>query len=178
MKADISKTGEDNLFFLIKNTPGNTNSPVNKENSSLGPVTIDSQLPNSHNTVVVFSAIPGQGLKGSIDLSYRRTNITSNVVNPPTSFTVEKTDTIETLLATVATAFGVRSEDVEFTSALPSFEQSNVADIVIRAKISSYLYVGSQTLQLIKANEIPQSWTDTATQFTLLGASGGWNYKN
>lgn len=178
MKADISKTGEDNLFFLIKNTPGNTNSPVNKDNSSLGPVIIDSQLPNSHNTTVVFSAIPGKGLQGSVNLNYRRTNITSNILNPPTSFIVKETDTIETLLATVSTALNVRSEDVEFTGGLPTFEQANVADIVIRAKNSSYLYVGSQTLQLIKANEIPQSWIDIDTQFSTLGNTGGWNYKN
>ena len=159
MKADILKTGVENIFALIKATAGNEATIVSATTVTLGAATAGTGLPGNHNTTIVVTAIDDAGLLNgsSATIDYKRTSLVENVVSPDLDYTVTNDETTAGLLATVAAALGLRQEDVEFTGELTRPGSGTSSQMTLQAKATSYLYVGTQVLEITWPAEPPQT---------------------
>lgn len=159
MNIDIAKTGIQNLLDLV-----NTDNPT----ANLTTAKVDLAAPvvaagtNGRNTTVVISSKANQAFEGDVTVSFRRINVNEATAAPDTSYGYDDDDTWAQLLAAAAAGLGVREEDVEITHYVLNAVESPIsgngpADVLageagqvrIAAKAGSYLYVGTQLLDMI-----------------------------
>lgn len=159
MNIDIAKTGIQNLLDLI-----NADNPT----ANLTTAKVDLAAPvvaagtNGRNTTVVVTAKANQAFEGSVTVSLRRISITEATAAPDTNYGYDDDDTWAQLLTAAAAGLGVREEDVEIThyvlnSTETAISGNGPADVLvgepgqvrISAKAGSYLYVGTQLLDMV-----------------------------
>lgn len=148
MKIDITLTGAANVFALIKATPGNEASTVSELTATLGAPTAGVGLPGVHNTEVMVKARDGTNLVGTTTVDYRRASLIEHVVDPELEYVLGEDETAGDLLARVATALGLREQEVEFVTDPVRPESGLTSQVTLRAIANSYVYIGSQVLDL------------------------------
>lgn len=154
MQIDISKTSSENVFALI--VASNPGTPVNGENVTLGdPVLRTPSQDNPRNTTVTITAIPNNPdeVVGTSDINYTRLGMNSGVEDPSFDFTTQTSTTPTTFKTQVATALGIKEDEITITGTLPTV--GNTGEMQLIANELSYLYVGSQTLNVTCAAPAP-----------------------
>lgn len=142
MKIDITKSAILNAFALINAANALTLDATKVTLSA--PV---ARVPgaNPRNTTLTLTAVPGQGYKDSVDVTYTRLGMGSGVAVPEFGFHTDGTTQMAAFKTAVATSLGLVEAELDLTGELPATEGSSTV-MVLSAKDGSLLYVGTQNL--------------------------------
>lgn len=142
MKIDTTKTAIVNAFALINAANALT---LDATKVTLGAPAPRTPGANPRNTTLTLTAVAGQGYKDSVDVTYTRLGMGSGVVTPEFGFHTDGTTQLAAFKTAVCTSLGLVEAEIDLTGTLPATEGSSTV-MVITAKATSLLYVGTQNL--------------------------------
>lgn len=158
MNIDISKTGVENVYALINADNSTAHSAATV---TLGVPAVRTPDANPRNTTLVLTAVVGGGFTGTDTLTYTRLGMGSGVVTPSFDFEVDGDTTAASFKTQVATALGLREDQITITGTLPAAEGEDTT-MTVAAVADSLLYVGSQALSV--SWPVPQVPLDLTTK--------------
>lgn len=158
MKIDISKTAIENVFALINADNGSTHDAATV---TLGVPAVRTPDANPRNTTLVLTAVVGGGFTGTDTVTYTRLGMGSGVVTPSFDFETDGDTTNASFKTQVATALGLREDQIQITGTLPAAEGDETT-MTVAAIADSLLYVGSQALTVTWP--VPQVPLDLTTK--------------
>lgn len=173
MIINLSRTAVQNVLALInaKNGLQLTTAEV-----TLGePMDFDGGLENERNTQVELAAVPGSGYVNSVMVRYWRLDLDVLKGVRVLAQTKNETSTVESVTDAVATQLDVIADQIELVDengdvleALPVLG-GTPAELTVRAKASSYTYLGSTTMTLNPIPVTEEEMEDTVLERDLDG---------
>ncbi len=144
MKIDISKTAIENVYALINADNASTHSAATV---TLGVPVVRTPDANPRNTTLELTAVVDGGFTGTDTVTYTRLGMGSGVVTPSFDFEIDGETDAASFKTQVATALGLREDQIQITGTLPAAEGDDTT-MTVAAIADSLLYVGSQALQV------------------------------
>lgn len=163
MLIDVSKSPLENLVAQV--VADNSGLSLTAAQVTAGNPSVFAGDPQ--NTQVTLTAVNGQGWTGSKLFKYTRLSLDSGVAVPVTSVVVEEADNQAAVETKVATALGLRKDQITF-SAYSAATEGAAGSLTLAIVANSLLYVGAnKTVELtIAPEDLAGITNDELTGFT------------
>lgn len=113
------------------------------------PVTLTDHPTGKNTSVVVSPTANLAGVTGSVTITYNRVGMDGGVANADFNFNVSNAEiTSAEFLTQVATALGLREEEVELVGDVAPPESGSTSTVTLQAKANSLLYVGQEEITI------------------------------
>jgi len=145
-QVDRAKSAQQNLIDLI-NT-GSTYVFTGSEFTIGTPTTYIPTAPETSNTELLLSAIPGSGFIGSEAIRYRRLALGATRPGAKLQYTIAAEDTLETLKESIAQEHNLVSSEFDLQGQWP-VQGGSASEFTLTAVTGSLLYTGSITVSVI-----------------------------